>query len=154
MRREIKEALDEIAQADIDGRLQPHTIVTAARPKDSVLHSCFTWDDKKAGALFRIEEARGLIRRYSVVIEQQPPVTTRAYVSLKSIRSKGGGYTSIRHILSERELYEEMRQNALEELADMERRYGHIADLQPVFAAAAKVRRASKSKQVAAHSAG
>ena len=148
MRREIREALDEIAQTDPAGRLQARTIIERARAKASVLHQCFTWDDGKASALWRIEEARGLIRSYSVVIEQQPPVTTRAYVSLRSVRDLGGGYTPIQRILSERELYEELRENALQELADMERRYGHVADLHPVFAAANRVRaRASKSKQ-------
>jgi hypothetical protein len=148
MKREIKEALDEIAQGDPSGRLQAQAVVERAKPRASILHQCFTWDDSKAGALYRLEEARGLIRRYSVVIEQQPPVTTRAYVSLKSVRLKGGGYTPIQRILSERELYEEMRQNALEELAVMQKRYGHIADLQGVFREADRVRaRVGRAKQ-------
>jgi hypothetical protein len=152
MKREVKEALDEIAQGDPSGRLQAQAVVERAKSRTSILHQCFTWDDTKAGALYRLEEARGLIRRYSVVIEQQPPVTTRAYVSLRSLRGKGGGYTPIQRILSERELYDEMRQNALEELAEMEQRYGHIADLQPVFREAQRLRtRVSRSKTHAAH---
>lgn len=152
MNREIKEALDEIAQSDSHGRLQAKVIVERAKARSSVLHKCFTWDDTKAGALYRLEEARGLIRSYSVVIEQKPPITTRAYVSLKSVRMSGGGYTPIQHILSERELYEEMRQNALEELAEMEGRYGHIAELQPIFREAQRLRaRVPKTKQTPAH---
>lgn len=153
MKREIKEALDEIAQSDESGRLRAEAIVERAKARSSILHQCFTWDDGKAGALWRLEEARGLIRNYSVVIEQQPPITTRAYVSLRSVRAKGGGYTPIQRILSERELFEEMRRDALEELADVERRYGHIADLQPVFRAVGKIRnRVTKTtKHASAH---
>jgi hypothetical protein len=152
MKREIKEALDEIAQSDASGRLQAQAIVERAKARSSVLHQCFTWEDGKAASLWRLEEARGLIRSYSVVIEQQPPVTTRAYVSLRSVRARGGGYTPIQRILSERELYEEMRRDALEELADVERRYGHLAELQPVFRAVHKVRaRVPKTKQAPVH---
>lgn len=151
MKRDIKEALDEIAHGEESGRLRAEAIVERAKSRTSVLHPCFTWEDTKAASLWRLEEARGLIRSYSVVIDQQPPLTTRAYVSLKSVRASGGGYTPIQHILSDRELYEEMKQNALEELSDMERRYGHIADLQAVFRAAEKVRaRASKTKHASA----
>jgi hypothetical protein len=141
MKKAIKEALDEIAQADAEGRLQPHAVVERAKARSSPLHDCFTWDDTKAGALWRIEEARGLIRTYRVVIEQKPPVTTRAFISLKSSRARGGGYTPIERILSDADLHQEMLRDALEDVAEVERRYGHLQELQPVFVAARRVRR-------------
>jgi hypothetical protein len=36
-------------------------IVNIAKPKTSKLHKYFTWDDKRAGKLYRIQEARALI---------------------------------------------------------------------------------------------
>lgn len=151
MKREIKEALDEIAQGDESGRLQPHAIVERAKARSSILHKCFTWEDGKAAALWRLEEARSLIRSYSVVIEQKPPLMTRAYVSLKSVRAKGGGYTPIQHVLSDAELHQEMLRDALEDVAEVERRYGHLQELQPVFVAAREVRRRMTKKRGAAH---
>jgi hypothetical protein len=141
MKREIKEALDEIAQSDASGHLRAETIVERAKARASVLHSCFTWDDTRAGTLWRLEEARTLIRSYSVVIQQQPPVKARAYVSLKSARSHGGGYTPIMRILTDEDLLKEMLRDALDDVAEVERRYGHLQELQPVFVAARKVRR-------------
>jgi hypothetical protein len=139
--REIREALDQIADSDEKGRLRPEAIIERAKGRSSPLHSCFTWDDGKAASRWRIEEARGLIRSYSVVIEQAHPVVTRAYVSLKSSRVQGGGYTPIHRILSDRELHAEMLGDALEEIADVERRYGHLRELQTVFEEARKLRR-------------
>jgi hypothetical protein len=147
MKREIKEALDEIAQSDASGRLQAQAIVERARARSSVLHKCFTWEDGKAASLWRLEEARALIRSYSVVIEQKPPIITRAYVSLKSVRAKGGGYTSIHRVLSDEEMRQELLHDGLEELAEMERRYGKLQELQPVFMEAREVRRRVAKKR-------
>ena len=148
MNREIKEALDQIAESDEHRRLRAEAILDRAKTRSSPLHPCFTWDDGKAAARWRIEEARGLIRSYSVVIEQAHPILTRAYVSLKSSRVQGGGYTSIQRILSDRELHAEMLRDALEEIGEVERRYGHLRELQPVFAEARKVKRRAKVAKV------
>jgi hypothetical protein len=130
----IRAALDEIAQADERGQLRPEAIVAQARAKDSVLHGCFTWDETRAAEHWRLHEARVLIRTYTVVIEQDPmPVTTRAFVSLKSARINGSGYTPIQRILSDAQLHAEMLGNAFEDLEQMERRYGHLQELRPVF---------------------
>ena len=144
MNREIKEALDHIAESDEKGRLRPEAVVEKAKARSSPLHDWFTWDDSRAAAKCRLDEARVLIRSYSVVIEQTHPVTTRAYVSLKSSRLQGGGYTPIQRILSDRELHAEMLGDALEEIAEVERRYGHLRELQTVFEEARKVKRRTR----------
>lgn len=142
MRVAIREVLDKIAEQDEQGTLRPEAIVEAARDPKSPLHRCFTWNDEDAAYAWQLHEARVLIRTYKVVIDQAPiPIKTRAYVSLKSARVAGTGYTPIRRVLSEPELHAELLRNALEDLEGMERRYGHLRELKPIFTALRRVRR-------------
>lgn len=147
MKREVREALDEIAGRDEGQHLRPGAVVERAKARSSPLHQCFTWDNDIAGHAWRINEARELIRSYCVKIEQQPAIVTRAYVSLKSSRLQGGGYTQIARVLSDQQLHQEMLRDAMDDIALLERRYGKLIELQPVFTAARRVRRrVSKSK--------
>lgn len=141
MKKEVKEALDQIAESDEHGRLHPEDIVEHAKARGSVLHDYFTWDDGRAAHQWRINEARDLIRSYAVVVEQVPPITTRAWVSLKPDRLQGGGYTSIGRILSQKEQHAQMLRDALEDFESLRLRYEKLHELQPVFAAVRKVRR-------------
>lgn len=70
----------------------PETIVAfAQRNKRSELHKCFEWNDTRAAAKWRLEEARNLIQSIEVVIEHvegphSVPVSVniRAFESVKS----------------------------------------------------------------------
>jgi hypothetical protein len=62
----VGETLKELASAG-GGRLTPEAVVNAARPKRAPLHNCFTWDDVKAGELYRQTEAARLIRSVRVI---------------------------------------------------------------------------------------
>ena len=62
-----------IRSLERDGELDPHDIVREARDPESVLHDSFEWDDAKAGAAYRLDQARALIRRveFEVVVEER-----------------------------------------------------------------------------------
>lgn len=73
----MKEAMaqqDEVRRlaARNDGRVTPKLVVDTARDKKSPLHPYFEWDDRKAGEVYRLDQARTLIR--SVVITQEPEI--------------------------------------------------------------------------------
>lgn len=55
----IGETLKEL-ESTSGGKIQPETIVDAARPADSPLHKCFTWDNSKAAELWRKGQAKQL----------------------------------------------------------------------------------------------
>lgn len=57
--------LGELAQKH--GGLTPEIVLQSAKSKASPLHALFEWDDAKAGDLYRLEQARGLIRRIKVI---------------------------------------------------------------------------------------
>lgn len=63
------------------GQLTPEIVIDYAKPQESPLHQFFQWDDSKAAELYRLEQARGLIRRIKVeyVTEETKTVTVRAY---------------------------------------------------------------------------
>ncbi len=52
-----------------DGGASTEKIVNASRPKDAPLHSWFTWDNNKAGELYRRSEA-GMLMRFCVEIRE------------------------------------------------------------------------------------
>ena len=95
-----KEQKDTIRQCLLDlekenGRLTPESVVASAKNKDSLLHSFFEWDTKKAANAFWLAQARELITSVMVV-------TTTEKTSVKSVyyvrdpRCAGGeqGYVS------------------------------------------------------------
>ena len=97
-----------------DGVLLVDAIVEAASEIGSPLHKHFTWDDTEAARRYRQEQARALVQKCRVTMENRPDVLMRAYVSVVSDRSKGGGYRAIEEVLDDdmlrAELVNEMRQ--------------------------------------------
>ena len=59
-REEVRTELSRLYQAH--GSLTAELVVRAAAEKDSPLHEHFEWDDAKAGHLYRLVQARTLIR--------------------------------------------------------------------------------------------
>jgi hypothetical protein len=60
-----KDKLIEIAGKN-GGRLTAEAIVEDARNPESILHECFEWDDSIAAELYRIEQARAMVRSVRV----------------------------------------------------------------------------------------
>lgn len=64
--KEAETALDEIYEDQ--GELSEEYVVKAARLKSSPLHQYFEWDDKKAGHMLRLVQARAIITSVTVSI--------------------------------------------------------------------------------------
>lgn len=124
------------------GLLTEESVITEAKSKKHPLHDRFTWDNSAAAKLWRLEEARRLIRSVFVTIEQpkDTSVTVRAYASLPRDREAGGGYRSISDIMSQEDLRSELLTTALSELDALKKRYSNLNELVPVFKAVDKVR--------------
>lgn len=85
--------------ADAHGRLDPEDVVRAAADDDSPLHARFEWDDTRAGHLYRLEQARALIRSVHIPVEVgrtvlvcpvylQDPERKRGYRALTELRTE------------------------------------------------------------------
>lgn len=66
------EELNKIAENN--GGITAEAVVAAARPKSSPLHVAFEWDDSAAGAAYRLDQARRLIKSVELVVDDVVPV--------------------------------------------------------------------------------
>lgn len=61
------EAIKELERIESQyGALTPEHILDAAKPQDSIFHPLFTWDNKEAARLYRLQEARHLLNNIEV----------------------------------------------------------------------------------------
>jgi hypothetical protein len=122
----IGNALEKIAEAN-GGLLTPKAVVTAAAKTRHPLNKHFEWRDEIAGPLYRLDQARNLIRVIRIVSDEQPTVKHYAFIN---IRSEGGrGYVSPQRIIDSSTLQARALEMAERELAAIERRYKELVDL-------------------------
>lgn len=62
-------AVLEVIRARDGGELTPEAVVDHARARTSPLHRLFEWDDTEAARRFRLDQARLLLRSYTIVYE-------------------------------------------------------------------------------------
>ena len=135
----IQKELDLIARKH-NGLLRPENVVTAAKNKKSVLHTCFEWSDTKAAREYRLWQAREIIMVHVTVLHKDTK-PTRVYVSMMNDRIRpGGGYRSIEVVLSNKILRNQFLNEALAELKRIEDKYNQLEELAGVFAAIHKVK--------------
>ena len=129
-----KSELDRIC-ADGGGVLYPPQVVKSAQSKKSPLHELFDWDDSEAAKKWRLEQARGLIRAYVVMIPYEDgAVTHRAYVSMSNDRAGDGGYTPIQVVMDDTTKREMLLEQAKRELKSVQNKYGILKELASVWA--------------------
>lgn len=132
---ELKE-LERIA-AKSHGVLQPLAVIEYARNENTALHKHFDWDDSVAGAKWRLEQARHLIRVTVTMIQPSAggqEQSIRAYVSLTSDRYKdGGGYRATTAVLSDKDMRAQLLADALSELIAFKAKYAMLKELAGVF---------------------
>lgn len=139
--RKVVAELKRLVRKD-KGFLLPQTVLEAARPVNSVLHKHFCWDDTEAAELYRLIQAKELIRVTVHWIEiGGERRSVRVFVSLSPDRDKGRGYREIVTVLENKSLREQMLRDALEDLALFERRYQHLKELTAVFTASKTTRK-------------
>ena len=68
------------------GRIDPPSVVKAAKPKKSPLHPCFEWDNNAAAKAYRENQARELMRKIVVVYKEPGKEIQhiRAFVNIKT----------------------------------------------------------------------
>ena len=125
--------------------VQPQDIVEYAADEGTALHSVFEWDDTEAGRLFRLEQARGVLRVTVEVVREHPSEPIRAFVSLSSDRGTGGGYRRLRDVMNDEQLRAELLQDALADMRLYREKYSDLQELTKVWAAVEEVEKSSKT---------
>jgi hypothetical protein len=136
LRKDAQEELGQL-QREHGGLLRAQDVVSFAKNPATALHGYFTWDDSEAAELYRLSQARAVIRlSVTVISEEAAPV--RAFVSLPSDRMSGGGYRSLTDVVNDEVRRGEMLADALARLGALRRKYAALQALLPVWEAVDK----------------
>jgi transcription-repair coupling factor (superfamily II helicase) len=132
-----RQALADIS--DKHGHISPALVVKEAEKVNNPLHDYFKWDDAEAGNLFRLAQARLLIREVKLDIVRRDDKkreisieTSRAYVSPPSIRG-GQSYLKLSDAMDNPVLRDEMLERAKRELKSLKDRYKQLDELASVW---------------------
>lgn len=122
------------------GCITPKIVLESARSENSVIHSCFEWNDSVAAEKYRESQAGSLIRNLTVKmitpdVEQTEPV--RAYVNIK--QSSSSEFISIHNVLKDEYLAQKMLEQAKSELNAFAKKYSTLQELSKVFDAIAEL---------------
>ncbi len=122
------------------GQLTPGLIVEFAKGKKTALHGRFEWNDATASHLYRLRQARDILRVF-VKIEGSDggPIRVRAFVSLPSDRLNGHAYRRIEDVLANPKQREELLAMALTELRAFQKKYQVLTELVGVHSAISKI---------------
>ena len=101
----ITNELEIIRSLDPEKILYPERVVTwAEKHRKSVLYSRFEWEDTEAARLYRLDQARSIIRvscRITYEREDDIQVTVRGYKSLTT--NDDGGYSQTGTLMNQEE---------------------------------------------------
>lgn len=128
----IQAEFERLMRADPNGLLRPEALVVAAESPAHPLHDKFEWDDTEAARLYRIEQARTVIRSFRVHIPDLN-VEVQALSSLEMDRQNSGGYRWTLEVLDRPDLRDELLRTALRELNAIKLKYQHIKELKDVW---------------------
>lgn len=111
----------------------PQAVVDYAKVnKNSELHKCFEWDDKKAANSYRLQQAGNIIRMLVVKDEKEesPAPTVRALVLGSGKQSE---YAPIHVVVSNPDGYERLRRQAWDEMRAFIKKYENIVELKELI---------------------
>lgn len=129
--KKIQLEFEKLMKQDPQGLLRPEKLVEAAESPTHPLHNRFVWDDSEAARLFRIQQAREVIRSYTIDIPETK-IKVRALTSL-DIDRISGGYRWTLEVVERPDLRQEMVRTALHELKNIENKYRHLEELASIW---------------------
>lgn len=127
----IGDTLEQIRK-DHGGGLTTQHVVVAAKPKKSVLHGYFEWDDKVAARKHRLEQARYIIRAIVIVAdgaEDFEPV--RAFVNVTV--DDDNQFNHIVSVMKDKSQRAQVVKRAKAELGVWRNRYNHLKAFAELF---------------------
>jgi len=127
----------ELIRKNHRGLLQPRHVVEFAKDPNTALHHRFEWDNTHAADLYRLEQARHIVRVYVEMIPgtSQP---VRAFVSLKRDRAAGRGYRAMVNVLASDALREQLLEEARDDMEVFVAKYEVLKEVAGVVRAMKK----------------
>jgi hypothetical protein len=143
---EVYGEIGTIIKAADDDKITAAAVLDFAKenPKSHTyawLESHGAFDPDRAMEKWGLALCRRLIVKVKITLvnKDNEPVRVRAYTSLESDRTLGGGYRDTGKVLAEKAFRDEMLRTALKELKAFQRKYVALTELAPVFEAVGKV---------------
>lgn len=114
------------------GAITPAHVVDAARDPENPLHDNFEWDDTEAAEAWRRQQARMLIARVRVTIEQPRDhgivqVVVRGMASVET--ETGREYLPVHEVAEDERLREQVLSDIRRALTQLRYKYGAFEDL-------------------------
>ena len=126
---------EEITQ--IGEEVTPEQIVDKAKDKDTELHKCFCWDNKAAAHLYRLSQARSIMRNIVHTVEYQDEetgedekITFRAIICTNENKNK---YETIQRCVENPESFARLRASMLKDLNAFKHRYEVYSQIRREF---------------------
>ena len=123
----------------IGDEVTPRQVVEKAESESSELHKCFTWDDTEAAGLWRLKEAREVMRQLIVITrpdpeepeEEKEPVQFR--LLMKNDSSRSSGYKQTIVMVRDDDEYQKLLNQAYEELRVFKKKYSMLSELREIL---------------------
>ena len=132
LNKEQRQTLDALTRTN--GALHVKDVIQAARNKSNPLHSWFDWDKTRAVQRDLEQQARTLIREYTMIVQYgEKRIETRQFVSLRPDRASGGGYRVLTEVMNDTELRAQLLNDALAELQMIRAKYAHLQELAEIW---------------------
>lgn len=107
-------------------------VVEKARNENSAMHSCFEWDDTKAAAKYREQQAGNMIRMLVYTKEEEPAERTNIRY-IVSTGKRDNTYTPTRRIIRNEDEYAALLERALSELRAFKEKYKSLSELEEIL---------------------
>lgn len=138
--------------------IKPAFVVDEARPAGSPLHPFFTWNNSRAGELWREEQARHLIRSVRIIHPLTPDIAVRKYVNVfardDEDRFDGNAYLHAREVAETPDYKKQTLDYALEEIRAWRTKYAGFKEFFSIYAeiesAERNINATRKAKRIAA----
>ena len=130
-------------------KVPAQAVVDKAANPELKMHACFEWDDTEAARQHRLEQARYLLRSYTVRMldDTGGERVTRATVSIRDEDApEHCTYAETEYAMNDPELRARAVATALREVVAWQRRYAELEELAEVFDAIKKARRRTNKK--------
>lgn len=130
--------------------IDPEDVVAFASDPETALHSRFEWDDEKAGHLYRLEQARHILRVYVTIVDDggnKAPM--RMFAVLREQDGGSSGYRTTEDVLGDPLARAELLLGLLRRLDSVLKSYP-LVELEPVRKAVERCRKAAKTRLEAA----
>ena len=128
---------DEIT--GIGDEVTPEQVVQKAKSEESELHKCFTWDNTRAADLWRLKEAREVMRQLIVITrpdpeeaeEEKEPIQFR--LLMKNENTHSSGYKQTIVMVRDEDEYKKLLDQAWNELRTFKNKYSMLTELQDIL---------------------